>query len=109
MLKREIKKEIDNEIDNEFIDSIDVGEVIEGIKVFDQADYNTYLKKLSESSNEFRGKELSELNKLLANSGIQQLGPNTKVINNALNKINEHYKNNVITQPNTPMRTTNNK
>ena len=99
ILKKEIKNELDD--DNEFFDSVKVSE---GIKVFNQEDYNIYLNNLSRNSEYFRGNELKELNKLLANSEIQQLGLNTKKINNALNKINEHYNNIIKTQENTPIK-----
>ena len=103
ILKKEIKNELDTELDNEFFDSVEISDVIEGIKVFNQEDYNSYLNKLSKSNNEFRGNELKELNIKLSESGLTPLGINSKLIEPALKRINQQY-NNIITQENTPIK-----
>ena len=97
---------IKNEIENEE-NPIQVINSVEATKVFIQDDYNNYLNNLSNQRTEFIGNELIELNKKLVYSNLNQLGPNTKLVANALKKINEQYiiNDNIKTQENTPVKT----
>ena len=100
-LKRAIKSEIENDEN-----PTPVINLVEASKVFIQDDYNNYLNNLLKERTEFIGEELIELNKKLVFSNLNPLGPNTKILANALKRINEKYcqNNELKTQDNTPIK-----
>ena len=100
-LKRAIKSEIENDEN-----PTPVINLVEASKVFIQDDYNNYLNNLLKERTEFIGEELIELNKKLVFSNLNPLGPNTKILANALKRINEQYSQNneLKTQDNTPIK-----
>ena len=100
-LKRAIKSEIENDEN-----PTPVINLVEASKVFIQDDYNNYLNNLLKERTEFIGEELIELHKKLVFSNLNPLGPNTKILANALKRINEQYSQNneLKTQDNTPIK-----